>query len=195
MIFNQRIVVNKIPLIEKGFLLVATPNMTDPLYKQSVVLICEYTSYGSFGLILNKPYELSSQESPSEINEITLMKDSLRIGGAMQQNQLMLLHASTKHRDQTLRVTEGVYLGGDFPFLQELIKDEPDSGLLICFGYTGWTAGELENQFKEGLWYLYPATKNLIFDVPPEKLWKETLSTMGGKYKNISLIPSDLNLN
>jgi hypothetical protein len=31
--------------------------------------------------------------------------------------------------------------------------------------------------------------------VPPEKLWKETLSTMGGKYKNISLIPSDLTLN
>lgn len=186
---------NKFPLIEKGSLLVATPNMTDPLYKQSVVLICEYTSYGSFGLILNKPYELTSQEGSSELMEIALLKDSLRIGGSMQQNQLMLLHASTKHRDQTLKVTDGVYLGGDFPFLQELIKEEPDSALLICFGYTGWVAGELEKQFKENLWYLYPATKNLIFDVAPEKLWKETLSSMGGKYKNISLIPNDLSLN
>ncbi len=186
---------NKVPALEKGFLLVATPNMSDPLYKQSVVLICEYTSYGSFGLILNKPYQLEPQERHSEINEIVALKDSLRIGGSMQQNQLMLLHASNKHRDQTLKVVDGVYLGGDFPFLQELIKDEPDSSLLICFGYTGWTAGELEKQFMEGLWYLYPASKALIFDVSPEKLWKETLSSMGGKYKNISHIPNDLSLN
>ncbi len=192
---KQRIAVNKTIQLDKGSLLIATPNMTDDLYKQSVVLVCEYTNYGSFGLILNKPYHLESKQSGMEIEEIIQLKDSLRIGGSMQQNQLMLLHASTKHRDQTLKVTDGVYLGGDFPFLQELIKEEPDSSLLICFGYTGWTAGELEKQFMDGLWYLYPASKSLIFDVPPEKLWKETLSSMGGSYKNISMIPSDLTLN
>ncbi len=181
--------------IEKGSLLVASPNVTDPLYNQSVILICEYTSYGSFGLMLNKPYQIETIKANSEIDEIVQLKDNLRIGGSMQQNQLMLLHASTKHRDQTLKVTDGVYLGGDFPFLQELIREEPDSSLLICFGYTGWTAGELEKQFQDGLWFLYPSNKELIFDTPPDKLWKETLNSMGGTYKNISMIPSDLSLN
>lgn len=186
---------NKTLEIEKGSLLIATPTVTDELYKQSVVLICEYTSYGSFGLILNKPYEMETKHQATEMDEILHLKDSLRIGGSMQQNQLMLLHASNKHRDQTLKVADGVYLGGDFPFLQELIKEEPDLSLLICFGYTGWTAGELEKQFADGLWYIYPASKSLIFDIPPDKLWKETLNSMGGTYKNISMIPSDLTLN
>ncbi len=186
---------NKTERIEKGSLLIATPNVSDPLYKQSVVLICEYTSYGSFGLILNKPYLSEPKEATVEMDEILHLKESLRIGGTMQQNQLMLLHASKRHRDQTLRVADGVYLGGDFPFLQELIKDEPDSSLLICFGYTGWTAGELEKQLEDGLWYISPASKSLIFDIPCEKLWKEILVSMGGDYKNISMIPSDLTLN
>lgn len=186
---------SKIHTIDKGSLLIASPNVMDPIYKQSVILVCEYTSYGSFGLILNKPYELEATHSHIEIDEIVHLKNSLRVGGPMQQNQLMLLHDSTKHRDQTLKVTDGVYLGGDFLFLQELVKEDPDSNLLICFGYTGWTAGELEKQFSDGLWFLYPASKSLIFEIPPEKLWRETLSSMGGNYKNISMIPNDLSLN
>lgn len=181
--------------IDKGSLLVATLNVTDELYKQSVVLVCEYTAYGSFGLMLNKPLPLDTKGPKLDIDEIANLKDSLRIGGSMQQNQLMLLHASEKHRDQTMKVTEDIYLGGDFSFLQELLKDEPDSRLLLCFGYTGWTAGELENQFKDELWYLHPASKSLVFETPPEKLWGTTLKTMGGKYTNISTIPNDLSLN
>ncbi len=181
--------------LEKGSLLIASPNITDPLYKQSVILICEYTSYGSFGLILNKPYIPEIEESVQEMDEILSLKDSLRIGGAMQQNQLMLLHGSEKHRDQTMQITEGVYLGGDFPFLQELIKFDPECKMLICFGYTGWTTGELEKQFMEGYWYLSTSSKDLIFNSIPEKLWKETLHNMGGSFKKISLIPEDFSLN
>ena len=112
MICKRGFRVSKTLQIEKGSLLIATPNVTDPLYKQSVVLICEYTNYGSFGLILNKPYEPEEKQTVIEIDEILHLKNSLRIGGSMQQNQLMLLHASNKHRDQTLKVTDGVYLGG-----------------------------------------------------------------------------------
>ena len=187
--------VSKLPKFDKGFLLVATPNVIDDLYKQSVILICEYTTYGSFGLILNKPFLLDVEEPYLELEELQHLKESLRIGGSTQQNQLMLLHTSHKHRDQTLKVNEGIYLGGDFPFLQELIKEEPSSHLLLCFGYTGWTAGELEKQFLDELWYLHPASPSLVFETPPDKLWRKTLSIMGGNYKNISLIPEDLTLN
>ncbi len=145
--------------------------------------------------MINKPYVPETKEPSLELDEILSLKDSLRIGGSMQQNQLMLIHASKKHRDQTLKITDGVYLGGDFAFLQDLIRSEPDSEVLICFGYTGWNSGELEKQLEGGLWYVHPASKSLIFDTHPEKLWKETLTSMGGIYKNISLIPGDLTLN
>jgi putative transcriptional regulator len=187
--------VNKPPLIEKGSLLIATPNLTEPLYKQSVVLICEYTNYGSFGLMINKPYIPDAKDPSIELDEILGLRESLRIGGSMQQNQLMLIHASKKSRDQTLKITDGVYLGGDFSFLQDLIRSEPEASVLICFGYTGWSTGELEKQLDNGLWYTHPSSKSLIFETPPEQLWKETLTSMGGIYKNISLIPGDLTLN
>lgn len=160
-----------------------------------MILICEYTTYGSFGLILNKPFVLESNQPHFDIEEIVHLQHALRMGGSMQQNQLMLLHASNKHRDQTIKVTEDVYLGGDFAFLQELLKEEPETDLLLCFGYTGWSAGELEKQFSEELWYQHTASKSLIFGTKPENIWRETLLTMGGKYTSIAMIPEDLTLN
>ena len=187
---------NKLPHLSKGSLLIASPNLQEELYKQSVVLLCEYTTYGSFGLILNKPLSLDTSEDPGlSIEEITHLKESLRIGGTMQQNQLMLLHSSDKNKDQTLQISDQIYLGGDFSFLQDLVREEPNSPLLLCFGYTGWTAGELENQCVNELWYPHPATHTLIFETPPEHLWRKALSQLGAPYTNLTQIPDDLSQN
>ena len=113
----------------------------------------------------------------------------------MGQTQMMLLHTSPQNSDQTLKIVDGVYLGGDLPFLQDVLNKEPLPNILLCFGYMGWQSGELEKEFMSGLWYLHKGDKSLLFDTPPEKIWSSTLKEMGGKYSSLSLIPEDLNLN
>jgi putative transcriptional regulator len=119
----------------------------------------------------------------------------MRAGGPVQTNQMMLLHSNEEGTGQTLNVCEGVYLGGDLQFLQEMLTNESGPFVHLCFGYAGWTSGQLEREFLDGSWFIYPATKKLIFETAPEKLWRTLLREMGGKYATLSMIPDDLALN
>lgn len=181
--------------LEKGVFLISSPDIEPGIYYRSVILLCEHTSAGSFGLIINKPLTLEAPEQALGIDKISHEKVSFRLGGRMQQNQMMLLHSSDQNASQTLKVLDGVYLGGDVAFLQESTSSEKCPSILLCFGYTGWITGELEKEFMHGMWFIAPATPELVFDTHPEKLWQTLLRNMGGKYAALSMIPEDLTLN
>ena len=181
--------------LEKGVFLVANPDMEPGLYSRAVILICEHTPSGSFGLVVNKPFLTNLPPEILAIEELHNPKIQYRLGGRMQQNQMMLLHTSEQNKDQTLKVSEGIYLGGDLPFLQESLSSKEVPDILLCFGYTGWISTELDQELLSGLWYTAPSSKDLIFNIPPEKIWQNALSRMGWKFKTISMIPEDLSLN
>jgi putative transcriptional regulator len=119
----------------------------------------------------------------------------IRAGGANQPNQMLLLHSSDRAPEQTLKVCEQVYLGGDLQFLQENATDSNGPNILLCFGYATWGAGQLEREFLNGNWFLHPASSRHLFELPAETLWQSILREMGGKYATLSMIPEDLSLN
>lgn len=181
--------------IQKGTLLIATPDVEEGLFFRSVILVCEHNPNGSFGLVINKSLEL---ELPDEIINIQSMANvnvSIRAGGPVQTNQMMLLHTSEAIPQQTLQICDGVYLGGDLQFLQEVLSDVNGPAIHLCFGYTGWGAGQLEREFLDGGWFIHPASAQIIFHTPPEKMWSLLLRDMGGKYASLSMIPEDLSVN
>ncbi len=108
---------------------------------------------------------------------------------------MMLLHSSDRIPEQTLKLCDGVYLGGDLQFLQEAVADANGPSIRLCFGYCGWSAGQLESEFLSGEWFLHPASAPHVFETPPEKIWQSILREMGGKYATLSMIPEDLSLN
>jgi putative transcriptional regulator len=181
--------------LTRGTLLIANPDLDNGLYFRSVLLVCEHTAAGSFGLIINKGLEVELPDEVLNIKEMANPKVQIRAGGPLQPNQMMLLHSSDKIPDQTLKVCEGVYLGGDLQFLQEAIADPNGPQVRICFGYAGWGAGQLEQEFLAGDWFLHPASVAHVFETHPEKMWQAVLREMGGKYATLSMIPEDLSLN
>lgn len=181
--------------IQKGTFLISTPDVESGLFFRSVILICEHNANGSFGLVINKSLDMELPEEIVSLSQIVNPNVGMRAGGPVQTNQMMLVHTSDKIPEQTLEVTNGVYLGGDLQFLQELISNPEGSEVLLCFGYCGWGAGQLEREFLDGGWFLYPANARHIFHVPPEKLWQTILRDMGGKYATLAMIPEDLSLN
>ena len=182
--------------LSKGSLLIASPEIDKGLYTRAVLLLCEHTSAGSFGLIINKEVEVEISEDLLGISpEILEDNVNLRLGGPMQPNQMMLLHSSNSIPDQTLTVTDGLYLGGDLDFLQHSMQETKGTDIVLCLGYSGWLTGQLEQEFLEGDWYVHPARKEHIFEVPSEDLWRTVLREMGGKYATLSMIPEDLELN
>lgn len=181
--------------IQKGTFLIATPDIDMGLFFRSVVLICEHSTNGSFGLVINKSLDLELPEEIINIHNLANPKVGIRAGGPVQTNQMMLLHTSDHIPQQTLQICDGVFLGGDLQFLQEAITDNNGPPIHLCFGYAGWGGGQLEREFLDGNWFIHPASSNLIFQTPAEKLWPALLREMGGKYATLSMIPEDLSVN
>jgi putative transcriptional regulator len=181
--------------LERGAFLIASPEVETGIFFRSVVLLCEHTPQGSFGVVINKTLDL---ELPPELltgEEIRNPNVQLRAGGPTHTNQLMILHGSTSIPEQTLQICDGTYLGGDLPFLQQTINDPEGPPLLLCFGYTSWQTAQLEREYLDGGWFLCPAKKEHVFQTAPEKLWAALLREMGGKYATLSVIPEDVSLN
>lgn len=181
--------------IQKGTLLVSSPEVESGIFFRAVVLLCEHNQNGSFGLVINKTLELELPEELLSIHNLTNPRVDMRAGGPVQTNQMMLLHTSQKAPQQTMKICENVYLGGDLQFLQEALSDSQGPEIFLCFGYAGWGAGQLEREFLDGGWYLFPASVDVVFHTSPDKMWSKLLREMGGKYATLSMIPEDLSVN
>lgn len=181
--------------LSKGSFLIASPDAERGIYFRSVLLLCEHSPAGSFGLIINKSFAIELPEEVLNLKEQANPHVQIRAGGPQQLNQMMLLHSSLQRAEQALKICEGVYLGGDLQFLQEAMNDPSGPHILLCFGYAGWGPGQLEREFLNGEWFLHPASAKFVFEYPPEKIWQSLLREMGGKYATLSMIPEDLSLN
>jgi len=63
-------------------------------------------------------------------------------------------------------------------------------------GYAGWSPGQLEGEMKRKSWLTFPASLDLVFETPPEELWRRILKSKGGwKNKLLSQMPEDLSWN
>ncbi len=181
--------------IQKGTFLIATPDIDTGFFFRGVILVCEHNPTGSFGLLINRSLDLELPEEIISIHHLGNPNIGIRAGGPVQTNQMMLLHSSDSIQNQTLKISDGVYLGGDLQFLQEVLNESEGPSVHLCFGYAGWGAGQLEREFLDGHWYLHPASARHVFHSAPEKLWQNLLREMGGKYATLSMIPEDLSLN
>jgi len=185
----------EIKKLQKGYFLISHPEIEGGLFGRAVLLLCEHNEVGSFAIIINKPLDV---ELPPELIDLSSAPNkniTIRAGGPVQTNQLMLLHSVPSPQQQLLTVTDDIYLGGDLEYLHELLEDEQQPTVYLCFGYAGWASAQLEREVLEGHWFVYPANKRLLFETPPEALWRTLLKEMGGKYAVLSTIPEDLSLN
>lgn len=181
--------------LAKGSFLIASPEIVAGIFFRSVILLCEHTPSGSFGLMINKPIQIELPEELINLKNTANPNIELRAGGPIQPNQMMLLHSAENLQDQALKICDGVYLGGDMQFLQEALMSPTGPHLRLCFGYTGWDSGILEREFLSGNWFLAPGSAQHVFETRPEKIWQSILREMGGKYAALSMIPEDLSLN
>jgi putative transcriptional regulator len=181
--------------LAKGSFIIASPEINSGMYHRGVILLCEHGASGSFGILVNKALDIEIPEEVINMKEIANTRVQIRAGGPLQPNQMMLLHSNDQLPDQTLKICEGVFLGGDLPFLQEALANESGPAVRLCFGYCGWGPGQLEREFLSGMWFLSPGSAKYVFDTAPEKTWQIILRDMGGKYATLSMIPEDLSLN
>lgn len=180
---------------ERGDLIISEPYLPDPNFERTVILICEHDENGTIGFILNKTADV---ELPDVMPELANANAPLFVGGPVQQDTLHFIHRSDLLKDRANSIFEGIYWGGNYEKLTQLVDtyqiDQKD--IRFFLGYSGWSEGQLMSELKEKSWIVYKKPSiNLLFDTPPDTLWKRVLQEMGGKFKLISNYPVDPRLN
>ena len=163
-------------VLRKGSLLVASPSLTDPHFRETVVLICSYEAGGALGVIINRPTDLSLSEVFPDIAGLKRHADTLYEGGPVQQNVLIMLFRSNTGSDNTKVVIDGVYWGGDRKKLASMLSEsDPQERFRVFAGYAGWSQRQLETEIAGGFWTMIPANIPNIFDSDPGTLWEKLL--------------------
>lgn len=177
-----------------GVLLIADPFLKDPNFLRTVVFICEHKEEGSFGFVLNRPFENTLDELIPDASGYNI---PVFYGGPVQADTIHFLHQYPEEIPGGLEVMSGVYWGGAFDRVVEMIKNgEMDlNRIRFYIGYSGWGNGQLEEELKEKSWLTVKANRKLVFHREVGEIWKDSLKHLGGDYEMMIHYPIDPQLN
>ena len=177
-----------------GILLIADPFLKDPNFMRTVVLLTEHGKEGTVGFVINRQFENTLDEL---IPEIEGYKLPVYYGGPVQPNTIHFLHRYPDKVPGGIEVMKGIFWGGDFDCVVDLINsgELDEDKIRFYIGYSGWSAGQLEGEMKEKTWLTVEAARHLIFHSDAEQIWKDSLKHLGGEYEMMINFPIDPQLN
>lgn len=182
-------------LPKKGRILLSDPFLGDEFFERSVVFLCEHSKEGSFGFVMNHYIEVNLHD----LNEkFPYIESKISIGGPVEKDTLYFMHSFGTELNDSLEISKGVYMGGDFEQLYDLLDNEKVKSDRIRFflGYSGWTGGQLLQEIKDNAWIVCDIENyEEIMNTKEEDMWKYFMNKLGSKYKLISKFPLDPNEN
>ncbi|MEP1487582.1 MAG: YqgE/AlgH family protein [Algibacter sp.] len=180
---------------KKGNLLIAEPAIIgDISFNRSIVLLADHTQEGSIGFILNKPLEYNINDLVPEVEATFKVYN----GGPVEQDNLYFIHKVPQLIPNSIEISLGIFWGGDFNKVAELISNDTinENDIRFFLGYSGWDTDQLETELKSNSWLV---TENIykknIIEKDYEFFWKEKMLELGGEYSIWSNAPENPNYN
>ena len=181
----------------KGFFLIANPVLPDPNFSRTVVLLCNHDEHGSFGLVVNREAELKPAEIFAEIDLLSSYRGRVYIGGPVSQSQMFFICRSREPIAELDKICEGVYLGMDWNFLENVLDriPDPEQNIRFFLGYSGWGAGQLAGEMEQRSWLTCEANEDFVFENNLDHIWPGVVKSMGKEYEYLIHAPVNPQLN
>ena len=158
-------------------LLIAMPQLKDPNFARSVVLLLEHNEEGSFGVVINNPIP-AAVTLQGEDGEPIPVVENVFLGGPVAPHVCMVIHGSGWSCDRTQTVVDGLCMSEPSTAMPNLLEQNQIPFRFIM-GYAGWGAGQLESEMSRGAWLCSPVTDHLALEVEPEEQWKAVIGNLG----------------
>jgi putative transcriptional regulator len=162
-----------------GFL-IAMPQLLDPNFQKTVVLMLEHGDGGSMGLVINRQANLTFEDlGKSQELEVSRRRsrEHLFVGGPVESYRGFVLH-DVEGIEEKAEVLPGLYLSVTSDALAQLLKHEAAT-LRFCLGYAGWGPGQVEHELQQGSWLFTEASRAGVLTSDPERIWEEVIKSMG----------------
>lgn len=168
--------------------LIAMPSMLDPVFGGSVVYVCEHNENGALGVVINKPTDMTMQ---ALFEHIELKLDSnpelappiaikpIMFGGPVQDDRGFVLHTPSGHYSSSLKVTDDVAFTTSIDVLEAVAAGQGPAQMMVSIGYSGWGAGQLEEEIGRNGWLTVNADPKIMFDLPIEERYVAALKLLG----------------
>ena len=170
--------------------LIAMPGMGDGTFAGTVIYLCEHTEKGALGLVINKPIDITLKSLFEKV-ELSLDRDDLAevpvyFGGPVQTERGFVLHEPTSAEGQdggpynsSLKVEGGLEMTTSKDVLEAISSGAGPKKVLVTLGYSGWAAGQLEEEMSRNGWINVDAQPGIIFDTPVNQRYGKALSLLG----------------
>jgi putative transcriptional regulator len=181
--------------VTKGTVLLAQPFMEDSNFGRAAVLITDHhETEGTVGFILNKRLNTKINTLIDDFPEIDA---EVYVGGPVAHDTLHYIHDRGDILDNSIPVIDGVYWGGDYEKLKFLIESKliESHNVKFFLGYSGWSAGQLDDELEYGSWMITQMDANYAFKKRSGELWKMITRNKGGHYTVIAEMPKSNLLN
>ncbi|HEX6713135.1 MAG TPA: YqgE/AlgH family protein [Thermoleophilaceae bacterium] len=170
----------------RGSLLIAAPQLLDPNFRRTVVLVADHGEEGAMGVILNRPSGMTVADAAPDLEPLIGPDAPIFAGGPVQPSSGVVLAEVTE-------ADEPVF--GDIvlvPGLGELADVVDGVGNIRVFaGYAGWGPGQLDDELGREDWIIARAQAGDVFSEEPEALWGRVLERKGGQYALLARMPED----
>ena len=158
------------------------PALVDGNFAGSVVYVCEHTTRGALGLVINRPTDLSLsallERIELKVEGAPARDDAVYFGGPVQTDRGFVLHAPAGEYNSSVKLGE-LTLTTSRDVLQAVAEGDGPRRMLVALGYAGWGAGQLEYEISQNAWLSVGADSRIIFDVPADERYPEALKLLG----------------
>jgi len=162
-------------------LLLSMPQMIDPNFARSVVLLCEHAVEGAFGLVVNRPSDISAGAAVKLEPPVQNSNDlPLLIGGPVEPQRGLILTASAPDGVESRGVGAGLYLSASPVLLRRVLTARPlPRRTHVLAGYANWGPGQLDEELAQSAWLIMPVELDLIFEIPAAASWEMAIRRLG----------------
>ncbi len=172
--------------------LIAMPGLQDPSFARSVVYLCEHSSRGALGLMINKPSDIRLKQLFEKVElplqRADLVETPVFQGGPVATERGFVLHEAVFTGDDrpedsvyasTMTIPGGLEMTTSKDVLEALSSGAGPRKVFISLGYASWGEGQLESEIAENSWLTVGADQAVIFDTPVEQRYDKALSLLG----------------
>ena len=172
----------------KPYFLVATPEMGDPIFGGSVIMMIPAIDAPLIaGVIINKPTKTSAQEVIPHFPALKDGPSSAYFGGPVENGRAIVAIRTSHPPAKALKAFEDVYVSDDADTIAQIVKDNTDpANLRIFLGRAQWLNEQLHTEIMAGAWYVMPADAAQVFDADPTHLWHKLVER--GELQEVRLL-------
>ena len=180
-------------------LLLSMPQLVDPNFSRTVVLLCKHGDDGALGLVVNRPLVTTGRITVNLDPPVSTDRElQVWVGGPVEPQSIWILVDQDPHAEGDMpgiRIADQFYLSTSPHLLRRLLEPDPPPIARLIVGYAGWGPGQLEDELAEEAWIVEAPRREELFSDDAEGLWPAVLRRMGREFALLSTMPPDPSLN